>query len=62
MAPEAELAARVDAQRRVYWLIPEPLVEINDWVTPFREARVRKLDALEAHLDAEAHGRQGPDH
>jgi DNA-binding transcriptional ArsR family regulator len=43
--------ARVDAQRRVYRLIPEPLVEINDWLTPFREAWARKLDALEAHLD-----------
>lgn len=43
--------ARVDAQRRVYRLIPEPLVEINDWLTPFREAWARKLDALEAHLN-----------
>lgn len=43
--------ARVDAQRRVYRLIPEPLLEINDWLTPFREAWARKLDALEAHLN-----------
>lgn len=43
--------ARVDAQRRVYRLIPEPLVEIDDWLTPFREAWARRLDALEAHLD-----------
>ena len=42
--------ARVDAQRRVYRLIPEPLVEIDDWLTPFREAWARRLDALEAHL------------
>lgn len=43
--------ARVDAQRRVYRLIPEPLLEIDDWLTPFREAWARRLDALEAHLD-----------
>ena len=45
------VAVRQDAQRRVYRLIPEPLVEIDDWLTPFREAWDRRLDALEAHLD-----------
>ena len=40
-----------DAQRRIYRLVPEPLVEIDDWLTPFREAWSRRLDALEAHLD-----------
>jgi DNA-binding transcriptional ArsR family regulator len=42
---------RHDAQRRVYRLVPEPLVEIDEWLTPFREAWSRRLDALEAHLD-----------
>ena len=42
---------RHDAQRRVYRLVPEPLVEIDEWLTPFREAWARRLDALEAHLD-----------
>ena len=42
---------RNDAQRRVYRLVPEPLVEIDEWLTPFREAWARRLDALEAHLD-----------
>ena len=42
---------RRDAQRRVYRLVPEPLVEIDDWLTPFREAWARRLDALEARLD-----------
>lgn len=46
------VSARVDAQRRVYRLIPEPLVEIDDWLTPFRDAWSRRLDALEARLDA----------
>jgi DNA-binding transcriptional ArsR family regulator len=43
---------RPDAQRRIYRLVPEPLVEIDDWLTPFREAWSRRLDALEMHLDA----------
>jgi DNA-binding transcriptional ArsR family regulator len=43
--------ARADAQRRVYRLVPEPLVEIDEWLTPFRQAWARRLDALDAHLD-----------
>ena len=42
---------RHEAQRRVYRLVPEPLVEIDEWLTPFREGWARRLDALEAHLD-----------
>ena len=45
------VAVRQDAQRRLYRLVPEPLVEIDDWLAPFREAWGRRLDALEAHLD-----------
>jgi DNA-binding transcriptional ArsR family regulator len=45
------VTARQDAQRRLYRLVPEPLVEIDDWLTPFREAWARRLDALDAHLD-----------
>lgn len=35
----------------MYRLIPEPLVEVDDWLTPFRQAWSRRLDALGAHLD-----------
>jgi DNA-binding transcriptional ArsR family regulator len=45
------VSVRQDAQQRFYRLQPEPLVEIDDWLTPFREAWSRRLDALEAHLD-----------
>jgi DNA-binding transcriptional ArsR family regulator len=45
------VGVRADAQRRLYRLIPEPLVEIDEWLTPFRESWARRLDALEAHLD-----------
>jgi DNA-binding transcriptional ArsR family regulator len=43
--------ARPDAQRRVYRLVPEPLVEIDEWLVPFREAWARRLDALATRLD-----------
>jgi DNA-binding transcriptional ArsR family regulator len=42
---------RVDAQRRVYRLRPEPLQEIDEWLAPYRVAWRRRLDALERHLD-----------
>ncbi|HWK12039.1 MAG TPA: metalloregulator ArsR/SmtB family transcription factor [Vicinamibacterales bacterium] len=43
--------ATIDAQRRVYRLIPEPLQEIDDWLAPFREFWSAHVDALERHLD-----------
>ena len=43
--------ARVDAQRRLYRLRPEPLREIDEWLTPYRAAWRDRLDALERHLD-----------
>jgi DNA-binding transcriptional ArsR family regulator len=46
------VVARRDAQRRVYRLVPEPLVAVGEWLDPFREAWARRLDALGAHLDA----------
>ncbi len=42
---------RVDAQRRVYRLQPEPLREIDEWLRPYRVAWSTRLDALERHLD-----------
>jgi DNA-binding transcriptional ArsR family regulator len=41
----------IDAQRRLYRLRPEPLREIDDWLTPYRAAWRDRLDALERHLD-----------
>src|SRR5687768_11334399 len=40
-----------DAQRRVYRLRPEPLQEIDAWLTPYRAVWAERLDALEQHLD-----------
>jgi DNA-binding transcriptional ArsR family regulator len=43
--------ARVDAQRRLYRLRPEPLKEIDAWLAPFRRFWSAHVDALERHLD-----------
>jgi DNA-binding transcriptional ArsR family regulator len=42
---------RVDAQRRLYRLKPEPLQELDAWLAPFRRFWSAHLDALERHLD-----------
>lgn len=43
--------SRVDAQRRLYRLKPEPLYEIDAWLAPFRRFWSAHVDALERHLD-----------
>ncbi|MBV8818644.1 MAG: winged helix-turn-helix transcriptional regulator [Acidobacteriaceae bacterium] len=43
--------ASVDAQRRLYRLKPEPLQEVDAWLTPFRQFWSAHVDALERHLD-----------
>jgi len=49
---------RVDAQRRFYRLRAAPLVEIDAWLEPYRHFWRDRLDALEAHLDADAGQRE----
>ena len=43
--------SRTDAQWRLYRLRPEPLMELDDWLAPFRRFWSRHVDALERHLD-----------
>lgn len=43
--------SRIEAQRRLYQLKPEPLMELDAWLAPFRRFWSRHLDALERHLD-----------
>ncbi len=43
--------ARIDAQRRVYRLRPDPIKEIDAWLEPFRRLWTAHVDALERHLD-----------
>ena len=46
------VAVRVDAQRRLYRVRPEPLRAIDDWLAPYRAMWSARLDDLERHLDA----------
>lgn len=43
---------RRDAQRRLYRLRPEPLMELDAWLEPYRAEWSARLDALERHLRA----------
>src|SRR5215831_5051365 len=43
--------ARVEAQRRIYRIRPEPLREIDAWLAQFRRFWTARVDALERHLD-----------
>lgn len=41
---------RRDAQRRLYRLRPEPLMELDAWLEPYRAEWANRLDSLERHL------------
>jgi DNA-binding transcriptional ArsR family regulator len=43
--------SRIEAQRRLYRLRPEPLMELDAWLIPFRRFWSKHVDALERHLD-----------
>jgi DNA-binding transcriptional ArsR family regulator len=47
---------RVDAQRRVYRVRPEPLRDLDRWLAPYRALWSARLDALEEHLAAMERG------
>jgi DNA-binding transcriptional ArsR family regulator len=41
---------RQDAQRRVYSLRPQPLAEIDDWLSRYRALWEQRLDALHTEI------------
>ena len=43
--------SRIQAQRRLYRLRPEPLMELDAWLVPFRRFWSKHVDALERHLE-----------
>ncbi|HEY2686306.1 MAG TPA: metalloregulator ArsR/SmtB family transcription factor [Steroidobacteraceae bacterium] len=43
--------SRVAAQRRLYRIRPEPLMEMDAWLEQFRRFWSVHIDALERHLD-----------
>jgi DNA-binding transcriptional ArsR family regulator len=57
MLREAGLVeVRHEAQRRLYGLRVEPLVEVDEWLEPYRRFWASRLDALERDLDEQAKG------
>ena len=43
--------SRVEAQRRVYRIRPEPFMAVDAWLGPFRRFWTAHVDALARHLD-----------
>ena len=43
--------SRIEGQRRLYRLRPQPLMELDEWLVPFRRFWSKHVDALEQHLD-----------
>jgi DNA-binding transcriptional ArsR family regulator len=43
--------ARVDAQRRLYRIRPQPLADLDEWLASYRKLWNNRLDLLEHHLD-----------
>jgi DNA-binding transcriptional ArsR family regulator len=52
--------ARVEGQRRLYRIRPEPLRAVEAWLAPYRRLWAERLDALERHLDAMADDEDQP--
>ena len=48
------VSMRIDANRRIYGLHTQPLLEVDDWLLPYRTRWAGRLDALEHFLDNEA--------
>jgi DNA-binding transcriptional ArsR family regulator len=43
---------RVDAQRRLYRIRPEPFADLDAWLSSYRELWATHLDRLEDHLNS----------
>ncbi len=48
------VTSRTEGQQRIYALDVGPLVELDAWLDPYRQAWESSLDALERHLDRTA--------
>ena len=46
------VSVRPDGQRRLYNLRPEPLIELDKWLEPYRQMWRESLDKLDRHLTA----------
>jgi len=48
------VSVRPDGQRRLYRVRTEPLMELDEWLEPYRDMWNASLDKLEEHLDVTA--------
>jgi DNA-binding transcriptional ArsR family regulator len=49
---DAELVeVRAEGQQRIYRVCPEPLMELDHWLEPYRQMWRESLDRLAEHLD-----------
>jgi DNA-binding transcriptional ArsR family regulator len=55
------VAARIDAQRRLYRLEPAPLAALDHWLQPYRRLWAASLDSLARHLDEMDDSEDGKD-
>jgi DNA-binding transcriptional ArsR family regulator len=46
------VSVRIAAQQRVYRIELAPLVNVDEWLEPYRQMWNKHLDALERHLDS----------
>jgi DNA-binding transcriptional ArsR family regulator len=46
------VSVRPDGQRRLYNLRPEPLIELEQWLEPYRQMWRESLNKLDQHLSA----------
>jgi DNA-binding transcriptional ArsR family regulator len=44
------VTVRADGKRRLYALDPRPLRELDDWLEPYRDLWVSRLDALDTEI------------
>jgi DNA-binding transcriptional ArsR family regulator len=59
------VSVRPDGQRRLYQLRPEPLIELDRWLEPYRQMWRESLDKLDRHLTSnphQRHDREGHSH
>lgn len=45
------VAVRPEGQRRLYRVQPQPLMELDEWLEPYRQMWRESLDRLERHLE-----------
>ncbi|HLM18644.1 MAG TPA: metalloregulator ArsR/SmtB family transcription factor, partial [Acidimicrobiia bacterium] len=56
------VSVRADGQRRLYRIRTEPLVELDEWLEPYRRMWNASFDKLEEHVNAPRPDREESTH